>query len=361
MALRDGGERHDDDRTRMSFDAQAASVAVESPAMAGLRIAIVQGGPSTEAEVSRSSAGSAEVALRAAGHDVHRLELDAALAANLLSLAPDVVFPVVHGQVGEDGCLQGLLEVLSLPYVGSNVIASALAMDKRIARTLFREAGLPVARGTSVRRGDDLASFVARARHEIGRRLVVKPATHGSGIGVARFRESASDGEIVAALTAIHEIDERAIVEHFAVGREVTCGVLATPTPVAFPPTEIEAPGSEFYTYQARYAPGRSVHHCPAPFPAEVNEAIQRVAIGAFEALGCRDLARADFVIGDEHDPHAITLLEINTLPGFTSTSLYPEAAAVIGLSFSALCDRLARFAHTRGATPRESARPLPT
>jgi D-alanine-D-alanine ligase len=325
-----------------------------------LRIAVVQGGPSTEAEVSRASAAAVARALAEAGHEAVRLELDVFLAESLRAGGYDVVFPVAHGAVGEDGALQGLLEVLELPYVGSSVLASAMAMDKRVARRVFALEGLPVAEGLALER-QDAGAAARRARAAIGARLVVKPSCNGSAIGVARLAESTSDDEVARALEAVWRLDDVAIVEHFARGREVTCGVLEDAEGArALPPTEITAPGDPFYTYEARYAPGRSVHLCPAPLGASLTARVQDVALGAHRALGCRDLSRVDFVVGDDADPGAVVLLEVNTMPGMTGTSLYPEAAAAAGIAFPELCGGLAARARARGSARRNAPKPLP-
>ncbi len=326
-----------------------------------LAVAVVQGGPSTEAEVSRASAASVARALLDAGHAPVRLELNAYLAESLRTGGFEVVFPVSHGAVGEDGALQGLLEVLDMPYVGSGVLASALAMDKRLARRIFALEGLPVAKGLTVPRGQSALQGAERALREIGARLVVKPSSHGSAIGVARLEEGTDAQTVARAIESVWEIDDIAVVEHFARGREITCGVLHVDAQVkALPVTEIQSPKDAFYTYEARYAPGRSVHICPAPLSAHVGAEVQRVAEAAHIALGCRDLSRADFIVGDDENPDAITLLEVNTMPGFTATSLYPEAASIAKMPFPALCDALVREAHGRGAPHRIAARPLP-
>jgi D-alanine-D-alanine ligase len=326
-----------------------------------LAVAVVQGGPSPEAEVSRASARGVARALEEAGHRVVRLELDAFLAESLRTGGYDVVFPVVHGAVGEDGALQGLLEVLELPYVGSGVLASALAMHKRVARVLFERAGLPVARGIVVERGRVAPRAAAeRARAEVGARLVVKPSSSGSAIGVVRLEAEASLDDVARAIDGVWALDDFAVVEHFARGREVTCGVLESGAPEALPPTEILSPNDPFYTYEARYAPGRSVHVCPAKLPPAVLARVQEVAVQAHAALGCRDLSRVDFVVGDGEATDAVTLLEVNTLPGMTATSLYPEAAAVHGLPMPRWCDALVVRAHARGPTKRQKALPLP-
>jgi D-alanine-D-alanine ligase len=324
-----------------------------------LSVAVIQGGPSSEAEVSRVSARAVAEALTGAGHRPVRLELDAHLAESLRTGGYDVAFPVAHGAVGEDGSLQGLLEVLELPYVGSGVLASALAMNKRVARAVFERAGLPVARGLAFTMTDALAA-ASRARREVGAALVVKPCSHGSAIGVARIDASEADSAVAAALEAVWEIDDVALVEHFARGREVTCGVHEAASLVALPPTEIFSPHDDFYTYEARYAPGRSEHVCPATLPPVVLARVQAVAATAHAALGCRDLSRVDFVVGDGDAPDAVTLLEVNTLPGMTATSLYPEAAAVAGLSMRELCAGFVARAHMRGPSRRPAARPMP-
>jgi D-alanine-D-alanine ligase len=324
-------------------------------------VAVVQGGPSSEAEVSRVSAASVAAALTAAGHRVVRLELDAFLSDSLRTGGHEIVFPVAHGAVGEDGALQGLLEVLDVPYVGSDVLASALAMNKRIAKVLFAAAGLPVAPALHAARGGDASELAARALREVGERLVVKPCSNGSAIGVARFDAGVSAIDLAKAIVAAWEVDDMVLVERFAPGREITCGVLGTGADaVALPPTEIRSPNDAFYTYQARYAPGRSEHLCPAPLAPAMLARVQEVAVAAHRALGCRDLCRADFVIDEAVGDGAVTLLEVNTMPGFTSTSLYPEAAAVAGITMVELCDRLVRAAAKRGAPRRNRALALP-
>jgi D-alanine-D-alanine ligase len=333
-----------------------------------LTIAVVQGGPSSEAEVSRASAAGVAHALEAAGHRAVRLELDAYLGETLRTGGYDVVFPVVHGAVGEDGSLQGMFEVHEFAYVGSGVLASALAMNKDHARRVFAAAGLPVARGSALVHTEDARpdELAARARREIGARLVVKPASSGSAIGVARFDASAADADVAAAIRSVWTLDDVAIVEHFAQGDEVTCAVFDPggdghgTHARAFPVTRIQSPKDAFYTYEARYAPGRSVHQCPAPYDDALTRTIQSAATRAHSALGCRDLSRVDFIVGDAGDPRALTLLEVNTIPGFTATSLYPEALAAGGVGFPELVDQLARAAHRRGPPRRNAPRRMP-
>ena len=320
-------------------------------------VAVVQGGPSSEAEVSRASAASVARALTSVGHQVVRLELGAFLAESLRTGGYEVVFPVSHGAVGEDGSLQGLLEVLDMPYVGSDVLASALAMNKRVAKVLFAAAGLPVAPALEAKRGEDARLLAERALREVGERLVVKPCSNGSAIGVARFDAGVTAAALADAIVAAWQVDDVVLVERFAPGREITCGVLGTGAEaVALPPTEIRASKDAFYTYEARYAPGRSEHLCPAPLAPALLSLVQEIAVSAHRALGCRDLCRADFVVDDV----GVTLLEVNTMPGFTDTSLYPEAAGVAGIAMAELCDGFVTAAVKRGAPRRNVALPLP-
>lgn len=339
-----------------------------------LRVAVVQGGPSSEASVSRASAVAIADALREAGHDAVRLELDAFLAETLRGGGYDVAFPIAHGAVGEDGSLQGLLEVQELAYVGSGVVASAVAMHKDIARILFEAAGLPVARGRtfpipgpSADRAASSLEAATIARAAVGKRVVVKPTTSGSAIGVSRFREEDEDGAVAEAIRRAWDLHATALVEAFAVGREVTCGVLDLGDAldgrfrggVALPPTEIFAEDA-FYTYEAKYGAGMSRHACPAELGPELTQRIQSIAAHAHRVLGCRDLSRADFVVGDGDDASKVVLLEVNTLPGFTRASLFPEAAGVAGIELPVLVSALARVAHQRGTPGRNAPKPLP-
>ena len=324
-----------------------------------LSVAVIQGGPSSDAVVSRASAKGVADALKQAGHAVVRLELNDHLAESLRTGGYDVVFPVVHGAVGEDGSLQGLLEVLALPYVGANVLSSALAMDKPTAKKIFSLAGIPVPRGIALSSYESPQIAADRARLEAPGAVVVKPAANGSAIGVARLEANASLDDLANAIEAVWKIDDVALVESFLRGREVTCVVLHVDgDPKALPPTEIKSPNDAFYTYQARYAAGRSVHTCPADLGDAITARVQELAVRAHIALGCRDLSRVDFVVGDRVED--VTVLELNTMPGFTATSLYPEAAGVAGLTFPKLCDAFVVQAAKRGGARRNAPLAFP-
>lgn len=317
-----------------------------------LRVAVVSGGPSAEAEVSRSSARGVCAALERAGHQPLLLELTSQLPA-ALQHAVDVVFPVTHGAVGEDGCLQGMLEVLALPYVGSGVLASALAASKPHAKVLFRAAGLPVADGFALAQDEHLQQRVTEARRLLTGSLVVKPASGGSAIGVEILPAECSAEELRGAVERVFRLDESVLVERFITGVEVTCGVLeADEGLLALPPTLIRPRAAEHYDFISKYQPGGSEHVCPAPLPFELLERIRVAALAAHVALGCRDLSRIDFLV-EASGPGSFVVLEANTLPGMTPMSLFPEAAAIAGIPFEALCDRLVRRAVAR---PRREA-----
>lgn len=313
-----------------------------------MTVAVLMGGPSAEAEVSRASAREVAAALEQAGHRAPRVELDGSCAVTLLELHPDVVFPALHGPPGEDGTVQGFLELLGLPYVGSGVHGSAVAMDKSLAKAAFRRIGLPVAEEMIVEAGSDVAEAAARILEVMGERVVVKPLRQGSALGTTRL---ANGGDLAPALADALQFGHGALVEPYVMGREITVGVLDLhgEAPVATPVIEIRTPSDEWYDYRNRYTPGGSEHVIPAPLPGDVLETLQSITVRAHKVLGLRDLSRADFLVTDSHQ---IVLLEVNTLPGMTPTSLFPDGAAAMGLDFPALTDALVHSALQRGVRP---------
>jgi D-alanine-D-alanine ligase len=323
--------------------------------MTGLRVWVLCGGPSGEAEVSRTSARGVVRALQTAGHDARQIEFVPTVAEQLLRERPDAVFPVTHGALGEDGCLQGLLEVFDIPYVGSGVLGSALGANKPYAKALWRLAGLPVAPEYVVRRGDELSAAAAECRSRLGRAVVVKPASGGSAIGVVRVSADTPEAELSEVLGRTLAFDSEVLVETWLTGKEVTCGVLELDGKLrALPPTLILPERADFYDFTSKYAPGGSRHICPAPLSEAHVERIQALAVRAHQVIGARDLSRIDFVVDDRRSAeYALNILELNSLPGMTSTSLYPEAAGIAGISFDALVDGLVRQAVAR---PRRAA-----
>jgi D-alanine-D-alanine ligase len=305
----------------------------------GVRVAVCCGGLSAEAEVSLVSGRMVAEALEQCGAKVAVTEPDAALVDLLRSAAVDVVFPALHGPLGEDGCLQGLLEFHRMPYVGSGVCASACANDKIIAKRLFREAGLPLARDVVVRRGEPAPAAAARILAELGDDVVVKPARQGSGIGVTFARGPA---ELRRALETAFTHGDGVLVEERVDGAEITAGVLDVGSPQALPLIDIRTPPGTWYDYEHRYTAGLSEHVIPAPLPGAVYRQVQETAVAAHRLLGCRHLSRADFVVTAGG---RAALLELNTMPGMTPTSLYPDAARHAGHSFDALVAALVRDA----------------
>jgi D-alanine-D-alanine ligase len=328
-----------------------------------MKVAVIQGGPSAEAEVSRSSAAGVADALAKAGHDVARLELEPALARTLLDDSYDVVFPVTHGRLGEDGGLQGLLEVLRLPYVGSGVLACAMASDKVRAKHAFRAFKLPVAEQLVIHVSDDLDGTLGPLRDQFPSGIAVKPPTQGSAIGISLVRDMDNTDALRAAIRDAFKYDDYVMCERLVTGREVTCSVLDAPELGrlrALPVTEIFSKAAGWYDFKSKYATGGSVHACPASLPAGVAERVQHLACAAHRALGCRDMSRVDFVVGDGDDPNAVMLLELNVIPGMTATSLYPEAAAAAGIPFPDLCDGMVRSALKRAVAGSFEAVPMP-
>lgn len=286
------------------------------------KVVVLMGGPSREREVSLSSGRECATALRNEGFDVHEVDAGEDVAQKLRDLAPDVVFNALHGRWGEDGCVQGILEWLHIPYTHSGVLASALAMDKQRSKEVYRRNGLPIVDSILAPKGD------VCARHMMAPPYVVKPNAEGSSVGVYLVMDGANTSpQLDAAMPDI------VMVEAFAKGRELTTTVLGDR---ALGVTEIITDG--WYDYDAKYAPGGSRHVIPAQLPAEITAACLDYAVRAHDALGCKGMSRTDFRWDDTRGLDGLVLLETNTQPGMTPTSLAPEQAAHVGMSFGSLC-----------------------
>ncbi|CTQ50238.1 D-alanine--D-alanine ligase [Jannaschia donghaensis] len=290
-----------------------------------LNVAVLMGGQSAEREVSLSTGRGCADALRGEGFDVTEVDAGPDLVARLQQIAPDVVFNALHGRWGEDGCVQGLLEWMRLPYTHSGVQASANAMDKARTKEVYRAAGLPVVESRIVAKSDAMADHILPVPY------VVKPNNEGSSVGIHIVTEG-SNGPPQLADT----MPATVMVETYAPGRELTCTVLGDRTLAV---TEIHMDG--WYDYDAKYAPGGSTHTVPADLPPDITAACQAFARRAHEALGCRSISRTDFRWDDTRGLDGLILLETNTQPGMTPTSLTPEQADHAGLSFGQLCARL--------------------
>jgi len=286
------------------------------------RVAVLKGGPSAEREVSLVSGRECAGALRRAGYEVSEIDAGPDLAERLRAEAPDVVFNALHGRWGEDGCVQGLLEWIGLPYTHSGVLASALAMDKARSRAVYAANGLPIAEGRLCPRAEIAAG------HPMDPPYVVKPNNEGSSVGVHIVAEGANGPAAVGP-----DDPEVMLVERFVPGRELTVSVMGD-DPLAV--TDIVAEG--WYDYAAKYEAGGSRHVVPAEVPEEISRACLAHALAAHRALGCRGLSRTDFRWDESRGLAGLVLLETNTQPGMTPTSLAPEQAGHRGIAFEALC-----------------------
>lgn len=320
------------------------------------------GGRSSEREVSLRSGRSVVEGLDPERYDVREIEIggdgrwhlppaparaelpgnDGALPVPVPSVGEveplgevDVVFPVLHGPFGEDGTVQGLLELAGVAYVGAGVTASALAMDKDLFKSVMRDKGVPVARSVTLRPGDAPAS-------PFGFPCVVKPARLGSSVGISIVRTA---GDFPAAVELAFAHDEKILVEEFLEGVEVECSVLGNERPIASVPGEIVPLVSDWYDYEAKYAEGGMELVVPARLPDEVSERVRELAVAAFVASDCEGMARVDFFVTRDGD---VVVNELNTIPGFTSTSVYSKLFEASGLPYPQLLDRLVELALER-------------
>ncbi|MBV0912863.1 D-alanine--D-alanine ligase [Rhodobacteraceae bacterium ASV31] len=285
-------------------------------------MAVLMGGPSSEREVSLSTGRECATALRSEGYEVIEVDAGPDLPERLRALAPDVVFNALHGRWGEDGCVQGILEWMKIPYTHSGVLASALAMDKERTKAAYRAAGLPVVESRLACKAEVMA------RHVLPPPYVVKPYNEGSSVGVYLVHEAAN-----APPQLSEDMPEIVMVERFAPGRELTTTVMGD---VAMTVTDILTDG--WYDYDAKYKPGGSRHVLPAEVPQDIFDACLDYALRAHKALGCRGISRTDFRWDAAKGLAGLILLETNTQPGMTPTSLTPEQGQHVGISFGKLC-----------------------
>jgi D-alanine-D-alanine ligase len=329
-----------------------------------LRVAVLAGGRSSEHEISLASAASVHEALDPARYEIttidiardgrwqlgagSRPELPAAGEETSVETLPvvaesapaealgqiDVVLPVLHGPFGEDGTVQGLLELAGIPYVGAGVAASALCMDKDLCKAVLRDRGIPVARNVTIRNGDP-------ARHPFSYPVFVKPARLGSSVGITKVHE---EGELDQAIAIARRHDDKVLVEEHVEGTEVECGVLGNREPVASVVGEIVA-HAEWYDYSAKYDDGGMDLVIPARIPPESGEEVRRLAVESFVATECEGMARIDFFVRPEG---GVVVNEINTIPGFTATSVYAKLFEASGIAYEELLDRLIELALER-------------
>ena len=302
------------------------------------KVALLAGGTSGEREISIKSGEGARSALEEAGFDT--TWIDPANKEDLKRLIDehfDVAFLCTHGKGGEDGTLQGMLELLGIPYTCPGVQASAIAMDKAKSKILYEHDGIPTSPSMTIdkRVGYDIEAI----KKNIGIPCVVKAATEGSSIGVEIVHE---EERLEGAIESVFEIDDLMVIEKFIAGPEYTCVALGNHDAYALPIIQIVPLKGASYDFESKYAAGGSQHICPAPLDDELTELVQSYAVRAHKALGCRGVSRSDFIIDANRQPW---ILETNTIPGMTATSLLPDAAKAAGIAFPELCTRLIEYA----------------
>ncbi|MFN2450953.1 MAG: D-alanine--D-alanine ligase [Candidatus Dormibacteria bacterium] len=309
------------------------------------RIAVVCGGRGGESDVSRTSGAQVHAALSAGGHDCTLVEAADDLWDQLRGGGYDAAFLALHGRHGEDGTVQGLCELLGLPYTGSDVLASALCYDKAMAKRVLAGAGLPTPEWRlldSELGGTEALAAMEAAVADLGLPIVVKPVRGGSTIGLTVVRD-ARDLPVAHADAAA---EDQVLCETFVAGCEITVGIVGHNVPRALPTLEIVS-HRPLYDYAAKYTPGQSEHIIPARLPEAQREAAQATALAAHLALGCRDMSRVDLIVDAAGTPW---VLEVNSIPGLTELSLLPDAARAAGISFAGLCEQLVESACLRAA-----------
>ena len=298
-----------------------------------MRVTVLLGGRSAEREVSLKTGAQVAAALASRDFAVSTVDTgEAGFIERIVASAPDVVFIALHGRFGEDGTIQGLLELLDLPYVGSGVMASAVAMNKVMTKHVYATYGLTTPTYQVVRRSEPFD--IEEITDALGPHTVVKPANEGSSVGMTIVADPAS---LRDAIDVAFGFDPLVLVERFEEGVEVTVGVIGDDEPVALPTLEI-VPVHDFYDYESKYMPGMSRHIIPAGVSQEARTECQRLAVEAHRALGCSGMSRSDTIVTPQG---SVFLLETNTIPGMTKTSLLPDAAAAAGIGFPELCERL--------------------
>lgn len=313
--------------------------------MKKLRIVLLVGGPSAEHEVSLASGRVIDRALDKSKYDVRVITVPKTgrwFPSEEIAEA-DVVFIAMHGPYGEDGTIQGLLEYLRVPYTGSGVLASALAMDKLKAAEVYALYGLDTPKNLLISHGDwkNNTQWVDRIKKEIGISCVVKPRNNGSSVGISIVRKNA---EIQKAVEDALRYSSHALAQQYIKGDEVTCAILdegGETELLALPPTQIIPKTSTFFDYQAKYTEGASEEITPPRLPTETIKKIQEIALTAHRALGCSGMSRTDMIVSRDR----VYVLETNTIPGMTETSLYPQAAAAAGIAFPRLLDKIVQSA----------------
>ncbi|KUK81880.1 MAG: D-alanine--D-alanine ligase [Pelotomaculum thermopropionicum] len=306
------------------------------------KIGVLLGGRSAEREVSLRTGEAVYQALKIKGYPAVKIDVDMDIVEKIKESGIELAFLALHGKYGEDGTIQGMLEMLDIAYTGSSVLASALAIDKIATKKMLLFTGLPTPKYMQVERKEaeikGLETVAAQIYDEIDLPLVVKAPTQGSTIGMSFIHKKE---DLVPAMELAYQHDPVALVEQFIEGIEVTASVLGNEQPVALPLIEIIS-ATGIYDYEAKYTAGMSEHIIPPRISEELQNTVKNLAVRTFKALGCRDLARVDFIIDHLGNPY---ILEVNTIPGMTATSLFPDAARAAGIEFPDLVDQIVKLA----------------
>lgn len=312
-----------------------------------MKVAVLKGGASLERQVSLRSGSRIAEALRSAGHEVVEIDVDQALVLNLREAEPDVAFIALHGRGGEDGTVQELLEIEGLPYTGCGVLSSGQCMDKSVTKLILQKHGVPTPRfvsfGESAFKNLGASDALDRIESLLGFPVVVKPARQGSALGV---NFAASREELPPAILSAFSYDDSVLIEQFVKGREIAVSVLDG---VALPAVEAVPVSGDFYDFESRYEIGKTDFVCPADVEPAVTERLAEIAVDVFHLLDCHGFARIDFMVPDDGIPQ---VLEANSIPGLTATSLMPMAADAAGIGFEELTERLLQTALSRSAYP---------
>jgi D-alanine-D-alanine ligase len=307
------------------------------------QVAVLKGGSSLERQVSLRSGARVAEALRDRGYEITEIDVDQQLVQRLQDSRPDAVFVAMHGRGGEDGTLQELLEIIDLPYTGSGVLASIQCMDKTLSKLMMQQAGIPtptfVSFNETAFRNLGAADSLDSIEQRFGFPLVVKPARQGSALGI---KFAADRSEMPAALVSAFSYDDRVLIERFVAGREIAVSVLDGE---ALPAVEAVPAEGRHYDFESRYEIGQTEFVCPAKLDEAVVARLSELAVASYELLGCHGFARVDFILPESGEPQ---VLEANSIPGLTETSLMPMAAEAVGISFEDLAERMLQSAVSR-------------
>lgn len=301
-------------------------------------VAVVLGGPSSEAEISRVTGAAIANALREKGYNAQEVELEPAnLIPNLEKMGAKVVFNAVHGMYGEDGRLQSILEAAGMPYTGCGVLASAVAMDKAATKRFLQSANISTPRCLIINRRDakDLDAVEAKILEQFSIPVVIKAATQGSSIGVHIVKDAK---DVKEAVSDCFKYSADVLVEECIKGKELTVAMMEDGDEIRCLPVIWIAPHSGAYDFHSKYTKGATNYHCPAPLSEEVTAHVQKLALDTYKVLGLSGVARVDVMLDENHQGY---VLEANTIPGMTATSLVPKAAAAVGISFPELCEKI--------------------